>query len=86
MGSPQQLARLKILLPKKWNTKFYAMKTIYTMLFAKNKLLGYLLMLLAMSYNGGVVLAIVGGLSVGFLRILSVGNFNGNIHHQEEDE
>ena len=75
-----------ILLPKKWNTKFYAMKTIYTMLFAKNKLLGYLLMLLAMSYNGGVVLAIVGGLSVGFFAILSVGNFNGNIHHQEEDE
>ena len=62
------------------------MKATETMLFVPNTFLGYLLMLAAMSYNWGVILAIVGGLSVGFFCFLIIGNFNGNIHHKEEDE
>ena len=62
------------------------MKATETMIFVANTFLGYLLMLVAMSYNWGVILVIVGGLSVGFFSFLSIGNFNGNIHHKEEDE
>lgn len=86
MGSPQPRAKSMLLLPANGKTRGYAIKTVETLLFAVNALLGYLLMLAAMSYNGGVVLVIVGGLSVGFFSFLSVGSFNGNIHHQEEDE
>ena len=91
MGSvPQQRAcarsMLNLLLPEKWiKTRGggYAMiKTVETLLFAVNALLGYLLMLAAMSYNGGVVLAIVAGLSVGFFSFLSVGN----IHRPDQEE
>eukprot|EP01018_Ginkgo_biloba_P026519 Gb_28923 [translate_table: standard] len=60
--------------------KAYILKGAETVLFAVNALLGYVLMLAAMSYNGGVVLAIVFGLSVGFLSFRS----GSNIAQEEE--
>ncbi|GLJ32643.1 hypothetical protein SUGI_0656690 [Cryptomeria japonica] len=69
-----------MLLPGQFKKRACILKAGETVLFAVNALLGYLLMLAAMSYNGGVVLVIVLGLSVGFFWFRS-----GNYVAQEEE-
>uniref|UniRef100_A0A0D6QT51 Copper transport protein n=1 Tax=Araucaria cunninghamii TaxID=56994 RepID=A0A0D6QT51_ARACU len=73
MGSRERLVR-------QFKKRACTVKAAESMLFAVNALLGYLLMLAAMSFNGGVVVAIVVGLTTGFLCFRS-----GNYVAQEEE-
>ncbi|KAH7574468.1 hypothetical protein ACOSQ2_008851 [Xanthoceras sorbifolium] len=73
LGSTKTTGIEAPLLQRKVAGKYSAARIAGTVMFGVNSSLGYLLMLTIMSFNGGVFLAIVLGLTVGYL-VFRAGN------------